>query len=108
MDVAIGTSIGLVQVFAGHHKKLRFKQLYRGWTYPAVASVIYNATAFPIYRACLEEYNPYQAGFVAGVAVLPIDYSFSVGKIRRQRVRPQEFKGIVFNKNRILIHGSFI
>ena len=110
MDVAIGTSIGLVQVFAGHpldtiktllqngqqYKNLGIKQLYRGCGYPAFASVAYNATAFPVYRSCLEEYGPYKAGFIAGVAVLPIDYGFGVGKIRRQCVRPQpiHFKGV--------------
>lgn len=123
MDVAIGTSIGLVQVFAGHpldtiktllqngqgYKKLRFKQLYRGWTYPAVASVVYNAVAFPVYRTCLEEYNPYQAGFIAGVAVSPVDYGFSVGKIRRQCVRPQpiHFKGFTMCSLRTVFASVF-
>ena len=77
---------------------------------PAVASVVYNATAFPIYRACLEEYNPYQAGFIAGVAVSPVDYGFSVGKIRRQCVRPQpiHFKGLTACSLRTIICISLL
>ena len=102
MNVAIGATIGLVQVFAGHpYKNLRFKELYRGWAYPAMASVAFNTVVFPVYRKCLEEYNPYQAGFIAGLIVSPVDYGFSVGKIRRQCLKETPLKGNqhVFFKN---------
>ena len=123
MDVAIGATIGLVQVFAGHpldtvktllqngqpYKNLRFKELYRGWAYPAMASVAFNTVVFPVYRKCLEEYNPYQAGFIAGLIVSPVDYGFSVGKIRRQCLKetPLHLKGINMSFLRTTLATSF-
>lgn len=109
MDVAIGATIGLVQVFAGHpldtvktllqngqkYKGLRIRQLYRGWAYPAMASIAFNAVAFPTFGR-LENTNPYYAGFVAGIAVSPIEYGFGVGKIRKQCVKqtPLHLRGV--------------
>ena len=99
MDIALGASIGAVQVAIGHpldtaktlvqngqsFKTLNPKQFYRGWAWPIAASVAFNAVAFPVYHKALQQMSsPYAAGLLSGLAVAPIEYGFGVGKIRQQ------------------------
>lgn len=112
MDIVVGATIGLVQTVAGHpldtvktlmqngqhYRGLNLWQLYRGCAYPAAASIAFNAVAFPVFGRALDE-NPYRAGFLAGLAVSPIEYGFGVGKIRRQTLAagPLHLKGVTMS-----------
>ena len=110
-DVGVGLAIGVVQSLVGHpldtvkillqngqpFRTLRPLQLYRGVSYPTMASLVFNATTFPVFSHLRRRnYNPYAAGAVAGVSIAPINFMFNVGKIRRQTLTPKPLhtKGI--------------
>ena len=99
MDIVLGAGIGAVQVAIGHPfdtvktllqngqsvRNLKLKHFYRGWTWPIMASVGFNAVAFPIYHMSKKNIeNNYVSGFISGLVVAPIEYGFGVAKIRQQ------------------------
>lgn len=100
-DLFAGTVAGLSQVVVGHPfdtikvliqnnqfsniRSLTLRNLYRGSKYPAISSVIFNATVFPIYERSFK-YTKSDAlsGALSGLVVSPLQYAFDVGKIKRQ------------------------
>lgn len=111
MDIVIGGTIGLAQVVVGHpldtvktmvqngqgYLHLGARDYYRGCAYPAVASVFFNAIAFPVFERTHKKVgSPYISGFLAGAFVAPVEYIFDVGKIRRQMLvnTPLHLNGI--------------
>ena len=119
-DISVGFIIGLVQSGLGHpfdtvktllqngqtFRDLKPLSYYRGVTYPTVASLVFNVTTFPLYGYYYEKTkNAYYSGMISGIAIAPIDYAFSVGKIRRQTLTPVplHFKGITLNCLRTVI-----
>ena len=118
-DVGVGLIIGLVQAGIGHpfdtaktllqngqsFRTLRPLQYYRGVAYPTAASLAFNVTTFPIFERMRTDYNAYQAGAIAGVAIAPIDYAFDVGKIRRQTLTtaPLHFRGFTLTCTRTVV-----
>lgn len=119
-DVYVGLVIGLVQSGLGHPfdtvktllqngqglKNLRPLSYYRGVAYPTTASLFFNATTFPLYGYYYEKTNnAYLSGMISGIAIAPLDYAFSVGKIRRQTLTPVplHFKGISLNCLRTVV-----
>ena len=111
MDIFIGGTIGLSQVLVGHpldtlktmvqnghgYRHLGWREYYRGCTYPAVASIFFNALVFPIFECTNQKTgSPYISGFLAGSLAAPVEYLFDVGKIRRQMLveMPWHFNGM--------------
>lgn len=121
-DISIGLVIGLVQSGLGHPldtiktllqngervKGLRPIDYYRGVIYPTVASLVFNATAFPIFTSLQVNNNAYFSGAVAGVMIAPIDYAFDVGKIRQQTLTttPLHLKGVSLSCVRTVVAMS--
>lgn len=108
-DFFAGLCAGVTQTAVGHpfdtmkvllqnkqqFKHLRVSELYRGWRYPMCMSVLFNATVFPMYeRTYVYTQNHFLSGFLSGVVVSPIAYSFDVGKIKeqtRQKIKLADF-----------------
>ena len=98
-DIVGGFFAGVTQTAIGHPfdtikvllqnrqqlKSLSVRELYRGWRYPMTMAVICNSTLFPIYeRTYVYTNNHFLSGFISGMIVTPIAYSFDVGKIKEQ------------------------
>lgn len=121
-DIGIGLTIGLVQSGLGHpldtvktllqngqsFRGLRPLAYYRGVMYPTMASLVFNATTFPIFTKMRENNNAYLSGAVAGVLIAPIDFAFDVGKIRRQTLTttPLHSKGLTLSCVRTVVAMS--
>ena len=110
-DVSVGLVIGMLQSLVGlpldtvkillqngqPFRSLRPLQLYRGVSYPTVASLVFNAVTFPVFSHLRRlRYNPYASGALAGVSIAPINFAFNIGKIRRQTLTsvPLHAKGM--------------
>jgi hypothetical protein len=98
-DFTVGLTIGFLQSAIGHPfdtaktllqngqrlRGLAPLQYYRGVTYPTCASLAFNAIVFPVFDDVYgRTQNPFAAGAVAGLAVGPVDFAFTIGKVRRQ------------------------
>jgi len=118
-DIGIGLTIGLVQSCIGHpldtmktllqngqsFRGLRPLAYYRGVAYPTMASLVFNATTFPIFTKMRVNNNAYLSGAIAGVLIAPIDFAFDVGKIRRQTLTttPLHSKGMTLSCMRTVV-----
>ena len=121
-DIGIGLTIGLVQSGLGHpldtvktllqngqsFRGLRPLAYYRGVMYPTMASLVFNATTFPIFTKMRVNNNAYLSGAIAGVLIAPIDFAFDVGKIRRQTLTttPLHSKGMTLSCVRTVVAMS--
>ena len=121
-EIGIGLIIGLVQSGIGHpldtvktllqngqsFRGLRLGAYYRGVAYPTVASLVFNATTFPMFIKLRVNNNAYFSGAIAGTLIAPIDFAFDVGKIRRQTLTttPLHMRGLTLSCVRTVIAMS--
>ena len=123
-DFFNGGVIGLVQAGIGHpfdtvktllqngqsFRKLKPMEFYRGVAYPTAASLVFNATTFPMFEHLQTKTNnnAYLSGAIAGIAIAPIDYAFDIGKIRRQTLTrvPLHLNGATLRCLRTIIAQS--
>lgn len=98
-EIIPGFAGGIAQTVVGHPldtikvliqnkyplKNLKIRDVYRGWRYPMVMSTLFNSVVFPINQE-INKYtdNHYISGFISGMIVSPIAYTFDVGKIKQQ------------------------
>ena len=106
-EIIAGFSGGVTQTVVGHPldtikvliqnkqsiRNLKFRQLYRGWHYPMMMSTLFNAFVFPVNKILYDNINNYYiSGFISGVFVSPIVYTFDVGKIKQQTSQTLKFQ----------------
>ena len=64
---------------------LKPRDFYRGYRYPLISDIIYNCTAFPVYKRSQKyTHSRFFSGFLAGVCISPMVFLFDTGKILRQ------------------------
>ena len=98
-EIIAGLTSGIAQTIIGHPldtikvliqnkqpiKKLNLRNLYNGWRYPLAISMLFNGSVFPINNYFYKKnYNHYISGFITGMVVSPLVYTFDIGKIKQQ------------------------
>ena len=87
-QVAIGHPFDTAKVFIQNNKNWRVlkpRDFYRGYRYPLISDIIYNCTAFPVYKRSQKyTHSRFFSGFLAGVCISPMVFLFDTGKILRQ------------------------
>ena len=98
-DILAGFNAGIAQTVVGHPldtikvliqtknpiKNLNLRDLYKGWRYPMAMSTLFNSSVFPINEKIYKYTdNHYISGFITGIVVSPIVYTFDIGKIKQQ------------------------
>jgi hypothetical protein len=101
-DLFIGGVVGFYQTAIGHPydtikvlyqsglkinaSRLTFRQLYAGFSYPAIKYMITNPCVFNTYYMLNQHYtiNSFNAGFLSGLIYSPITLFFDAPKILRQ------------------------
>ena len=87
-QVAIGHPFDTAKVLIQNNKNWRLlkpREFYRGYRYPLVSDIIYNCTAFPVYKRSQKYTNSrFISGFLSGVCISPMVFLFDTGKILRQ------------------------
>ena len=98
-EIIPGFCAGIAQTVVGHPldtikvliqnkkpiKNLNLRDLYKGWRYPMAMSILFNSSVFPINEKIYKYTdNHYISGFITGIVVSPIVYTFDIGKIKQQ------------------------
>lgn len=104
-QVAIGHPFDTAKVFIQNNKNWRVlkpRDYYRGYRYPLVSDIIYNCTAFPVYKRS-QKYTDsrFLSGFLAGTAISPMVFLFDTGKILRQTGQNVSLAKILYRNGKL-------
>lgn len=101
-QMVVGHPLDTIKVLIQNNKSftgLRFKDYYRGITYPIISGMFINSIVFGSYQS-FKAYteNSIVSGFMAGATISPIVYFFDIGKTKRQTAQPLTLQTFYKNK----------
>ena len=101
-QVVVGYPLDTIKVLMQNNQSWKTKNplsLYRGFAYPLCNSIFFNSTVFTIYeRTKIYTQNDWISGFLSGVVVAPIVFTFDIGKIKRQTKQKLTIRDIYSTK----------